>query len=153
MKRANALPLLLAVSLALSLAFVSFFATQRLRRPRPAPAFAPRSEFGLRADQDARVGEIVRSFKLSSIQFKEDILDKRVAIIEELGGAALDRERIAARIEELNALEAQLNRDFIAALLRVADVLDPEQRLDMIYRLSRRWFFLGPGPKQGGPHE
>ena len=55
--------------------------------------------------------------------------------------------------EELNALEAQLNRDFIAALLRVADVLDPGQRLDMIYRLSRGWFFLDRGAKQGGPHE
>lgn len=153
MKRADAVPLLLAVSLALNLAFVSFYAYQRLRRHRPAPPPELRSEFGLRPGQDARVREIVRSFKLASIQFKEDILDKRVAIIEELGGAAPDRAAISARTDELNALEAQLNRDFIAALLRVADVLDPDQRLNMIYRLSRGWFFLDRGLKQGGPHE
>lgn len=153
MKRADAVPLLLAVSLALNLAFMSFHVLQRLRRSRPTPPPEFRSDFGLRAGQDARVREIVRSFKLASIQFKEDILDKRVAIIEELGGAAPDPERIAARTEELNALEAQLNRDFIAALLRVADELDPRQRLDMITRLSRGWFFLDRGAKQGGPHE
>ncbi len=153
MKRANAVPLLLAVSLALNLAFLSFLVSQRLRRHRPAPPFAPRSEIGLRADQDTRVRGIVRSFKLASLQYKEDILDKRVAIIEELGGPRPDRAAIAARTEELNALEAQLNRDFIAALLRVADVLDPGQRLDMIYHLSRGWFFFGRGPKQGGPNE
>lgn len=153
MKRADAVPLLLAVSLALNLAFLSFHVVQRFRRPRPTPPPEFRSDFGLRADQDARVREIVRSFKLASIQYKEDILDKRVAIIEELGGPSPDRERIAARTGELNDLEAQLNRDFIAALLRVADVLDPKQRLDMIYRLSRGWFFLGRGTKQGGPNE
>ena len=143
----------LAVSLALNLAFVSFFATQRLRRPRPAPAFAPRSEFGLRADQDARVGEIVRSFKLSSIQFKEDILDKRVEIVEELGNPLCDPEKIAKKTDELNGLENQLNRDFIAALLKINDVLEPEQRLSMIYGLSRNWFFFDHHPGKGGLNE
>ena len=97
--------------------------------------------------------EIVRKFKINSILFKEDILDKRVEIVEELGSPQCDRDKIAAKTEELNALENRLNRDFIAALLRINDVLEPEQRLNMIYHLSRNWFFFDRGPLKGGPHE
>jgi len=32
-------------------------------------------------------------------------------------------------------------------------VLKPEQRLNMIYHLSRNWFFFNRGPEKGGPHE
>jgi Spy/CpxP family protein refolding chaperone len=153
MNRSRSVTLLLTVSLALNLAFLAAFFYQRTRRP-PLPAPPEfKSDFGLSAEQDARVRGIVRKFKINSILFREDILDKRVEIIEELGREQGDREKIAARIEELNSLENQLNRDFIAALLQIGDILEPEQRLDMIYRLSRNWFFFDRDGKKGGPHE
>jgi len=99
------------------------------------------------------VREVVRKFKINSILFKEDILDKRVEIIEELAAPQCDREKIAAKTDELNGLENQLNRDFIAALLRIGDLLGPEQRLNMVYHLSRNWFFFDRGRDKGGPHE
>lgn len=153
MKRSRIVTLLLTVSLALNLAFVAAFIFQRFRQRPPAPHPELRNDFGLSAEQDARVREIVRKFRINSILFREDILDKRVRIIEELGQPQGDREAIAARTEELNALENQLNRDFIAALLEIGDVLEPGQRLDMIYRLSRNWFFFDRDGKKGGPHE
>ena len=107
-----------------------------------------RSDFGLTAGQDAKVREIVRKFKINSILFKEDILDKRVEIVEELGNPLCDPQKIAAKTEELNKLENQLNRDFIAALLKINDVLEPEQRLNMIYGLSRNWFFFDHAPRK-----
>jgi Spy/CpxP family protein refolding chaperone len=153
MNKGRIATLLLLVSLALNLAFLAGFAYKRLQRRAPAPPPEYRSDLNLAAGQDARVREIVRKFKINSILFKEDILEKRVEIIEELGSPLGDPQTIAAKTEELNKLENQLNRDFIAALLKINDVLEPEQRLNMIYHLSRNWFFFKRGPEKGGPHE
>lgn len=153
MNKGRITTLLLIVSLALNLAFLAGFAYKRLQRRAPALPPEFRGDLDLAAGQDARVREIVRKFKIQSILFKEDILEKRVEIIEELGGPLADPGTIAAKTEELNKLENQLNRDFIAALLEINDVLKPEQRLNMIYQLSRNWFFFRRGPEKGGPHE
>jgi len=153
MNKSKITALLLTVSLALNLAFLAAFLYRKLRHhPQPPPPEFT-SDFGLTAAQDAKVREIVRKFKINSILYKEDILDKRVQIVEELGTPPADRDKIAQRTEELNQLENQLNRDFIAALLKISDVLEPEQRLNMVYRLSRNWFFFNRGHEQGGPHE
>ena len=144
---------LLIVSLALNLALLAGLAYNRLQRHAPAPPPEFRGDLDLAPGQDARVREIVRKFKINSILFKEDILEKRVEIIEELGNPLGDPEKITAKTEELNALENQLNRDFIAALLKINDVLEPQQRPNMIYHLSRNWFFFKRGTEKGGPHE
>jgi uncharacterized membrane protein len=153
MNKGRIATLLLIVSLALNLALLAGLAYNRLRHRAPAPPPEFRSDLALAPGQDARVREIVRKFKINSILFKEDILEKRVEIIEELGNPLGDPEKIAARTEELNGLENQLNRDFIAALLKINDVLEPQQRLDMIYHLSRNWFFFKRSPEKGGYHE
>ena len=153
MNKGKFVTLLLVVSLALNLAFLAGLATNRLRRRAPAPPPEFRSDLALAPVQNAKVREIVRKFKINSILYKEDILEKRVEIIEELGNPLGDAEMIAAKTEELNALENQLNRDFISALLKINDVLEPQQRLDMICHLSRNWFFFKRGPEKGGPHE
>ena len=132
----------------MNLAFAAAFVYRKIRHHRPAPLLEFKSDFGLNAGQDAKVREIVRKFKINSILFKEDILDKRVEIVEELGNPLGDPEKIASKTEELNQLENQLNRDFIAALLKINDVLEPEQRLNMIYGLSRNWFFFDPSPRK-----
>jgi Spy/CpxP family protein refolding chaperone len=153
MSRGKVATLLLIASLALNLAVVAAFFYNRLR-PRPAaPPAQFQGDLGLAPAQDREVREIVRKFKINSILYKEDILDKRVEIIEELGSPQCDPEKIGKKTEELNALENQLNRDFIAALIRIGGVLEPEQRLNLIYHLSRNWFFFDRGESQGGHHE
>jgi Spy/CpxP family protein refolding chaperone len=137
----------------LNLAFLTAFLYKKLRHHPPPPPVEFKSDLGLTGAQDAKVRDIVRKFKINSILYKEDILDKRVQIIEELGNPLGDGDKIAQRTDELNQLENQLNRDFIAALLKISDVLEPEQRLNMVYRLSRNWFFFDRGHEQGGPHE
>ena len=153
MSKSKITALLLTVSLALNLAFLAAFLYKKIRHRPPMPPPELKSDLGLSAAQDAKVREIVRKFKINSILYKEDILDKRVQIIEELGSPLGDRDKITQGTEELNQLENQLNRDFIAALLKISDVLEPEQRLNMVYSLSRNWFFFGRGHEQGGPHE
>jgi Spy/CpxP family protein refolding chaperone len=153
MGKSKVTALLLTVSLALNLAFLTAFLYKKLRHHPPPPPVEFKSDLGLTGAQDAKVRDIVRKFKINSILYKEDILDKRVQIIEELGNPLGDGDKIAQRTDELNQLENQLNRDFIAALLKISDVLEPEQRLNMVYRLSRNWFFFDRGHEQGGPHE
>ena len=153
MNKHKVLTMLITVSLAMNLAFLAAFVYKKVWRHRPSPPPRFKSDFGLKADQETRVREIVRKFKINSILFKEDILDKRVEIVEELGNSVCDAEKIAVKTEELNQLENQLNRDFIAALLKINDILDPAQRLNMIYCLSRNWFFFDHRPEKGGQHE
>jgi hypothetical protein len=150
MIKSKILTLLFTVSLALNLALLAAFVYKKVRPHRP-PDF--KSDFGLKADQEKQVREIIRKFKINSILFKEDILDKRVEIVEELGSPLCDAEKINKKTEELNLLENQLNRDFIAALLKINDILESGQRLNMIYGLSRNWFFFNHRPEKGGPHE
>jgi uncharacterized membrane protein len=153
MGKSKIVGLVLTVSLALNLASLAAFAYQKFRRHRPASPMEFRSDFGLKADQETKVRGIVRKFKINAIMFKEDILDKRVEIVEELGSPLGDPEKITRKTEELNQLESQLNRDFIATLMKINDMLEPEQRLNMIYGLSRNWFFFDHRRKKGGPHE
>lgn len=153
MGKSRIIGLLLTVSLALNLAFLAAFAYQRIRPDRRSASAEFRSDFGLKGSQEAGVREIVRKFKINSILFREDILDKRVEIVEELGDPLCDPAEVASKTEELNQLENQLNRDFISALLKISDLLEPGQRLDMIYGLSRNWFFFDRRREKGGPHE
>jgi hypothetical protein len=145
MGRSKITALILTVSLALNLAFLAAFLYKKLRHHPPPPPMEFKGDLGLSPAQDAKVREIVRKFKIDSILYKEDILDKRVEIIEELGNPMGERDNITRMTDELNQLENQLNRDFIAALLKISDVLEPEQRLNMVYRLSRNWFFFDRG--------
>lgn len=153
MNKSKIFTLLFTVSLALNLAFLAAFVYKKVGQHRPAPPPDFKSDFGLKAGQEQQVRDIVRKFKINSILFKEEILDKRVEIVEELGSPLCDAKKINKKTEELNQLENQLNRDFIAALLKINDILEPEQRLNMIYGLSRNWFFFDHRPEKGGPHE
>jgi len=149
------LPLLLALSLALNLAFLAALVYKRamLRKSVARPRLEIKNDFSLSSGQEAQVREIIHKFKLSSLQAKEEIRDKRVEIIEELGNPTCAAKKVNGLADELNQLENQLNRDFLAALLKINDILEPSQRLNLLYRLSRNWFFLTPYREKGGSDE
>ena len=155
MKNSRRMTFLLVVSLALNLAFLAALVYKRSLRNKnvPMPPLEMKNDFNLSAGQEKQVREIIHKFKINSLLAKEDIRDKRVEIIEELGNPACDPQKVNSQNEELNGLENQLNRDFIAALLKINEMLEPDQRLNLLYSLSRNWFFLTPTGKKGGPHE
>lgn len=155
MKNSRWLTFLLAVSLALNLAFLAALVYRRMLHERsvPRPPLELKNDFNLSADQEKQVRAIIHKFKINSLLAKEDIRDKRVEIIEELGNPACDPQKVNSQNEELNVLENQLNRDFIAALLKINATLEPSQRLNLLYSVSRNWFFLTPYREKGGPHE
>ena len=155
MKNSKILTFLLTLSLALNLAFLAALAYKRAlhKKSGTRPPLEMKNDFRLSAGQEKQAREIIHKFKINSLLSKEDIRDKRVEIIEELGTPACDPQKVNNMTAELNQLENQLNRDFIAALLKINDILEPSQRLNLLYRLSRNWFFLTPAREKGGPHE
>ena len=155
MKNSKSLTFLLAVSLALNLAFFAALFYKRVFRNKDSarPPLEMKNDFRLSAGQEKQVGELIHKFKINSLLSKEDIRDKRVEIIEELGNPACDPQKVNNLTDELNQLENQLNSDFITALLKINDILKPSQRLNLLYRLSRNWFFLTPYREKGEPHE
>jgi hypothetical protein len=146
---------LLAVSLALNLAFLAALVYKRALHKKGAskPPLEMKNDFLLSAGQEKQVREIIHRFKINSLLAKEDIRDKRVEIIEELGNPACAPKIVNNLTGELSQLENRLNRDFIAALLKINEILEPSQRLNLLYQLSRNWFFLTPYREQGGPNE
>ncbi len=159
---------LLVSSLALNLALLGAAAWRRLHAPQ-RPAFRPPSlRLGLPLGEEQRrhVQPLLRQFKLRSIIAREDILAKRVQILEALGDPGADAAAVKGLTDELNKLENDLNQDFIDTLLAVSEKLEPPQRLNLLYRLSRSWYMAapettGPGPAnrdrdprdKGGHHE
>lgn len=156
MKTNRWLPFLLSLSLALNLAFLAALIYKRtaLKKSAVRPRLEIKNDISnLSSAQAAQVRALVNAFKLNSLQAKENIRDKRVEIIEELGQPACDASTIASLTEELNQMENQLNRDFLAALQKINDILEPSQRLNLLYLMSRNWFFLTPNREKGGSHE
>ncbi|MEI6613742.1 MAG: periplasmic heavy metal sensor [Chrysiogenales bacterium] len=155
MKNSKILTFLLAISLALNLAFLAALVYKRVlhKKDGTRPPLEMKNDFSLSAGQEKQVRAIIHKFKIDSLLAKEDIRDKRVEIIEELGNPICDPQKVNGWTNELNQLENRLNRDFIAALLKINDILEPSQRLNLLYRLSRNWFFFNREPEKGGSHE
>ena len=155
MKNSKFITFLLAISLALNLAFLAALVYKRTlhKKGAPRPLLEMKNDIHLSAGQEKQVREIIHKFKINSLLVKEDIRDKRVEIIEELGNPDCDPKTVNSRTGELNQLENQLNSDFIATLLKINEILEPSQRLNLLYRLSRNWFFLTPYREKGGPDE
>jgi Spy/CpxP family protein refolding chaperone len=155
MKNSKILTFLLTISLALNLAFLAALVYKMALHKKDVarPALEIKNDFRLSAGQEKQVHEIIHKFKINSLLAKKDIRDKRVEIIEEMGNPACDPQKVNNLTAELNQLETQLNRDFIAAMLKINIILEPSQRLNLLYRLSRNWFFFNREPEKGGSHE
>jgi len=102
----------------------------------------PAAGLALEEGQRKDLENIIRNFRIELLQFKQDIIAKRMEIVEGLGDPDLDIENLTSRTDELNELENQLNLAFVNTIMKVNTVLDPKQRIDFLLKLSRRWFFI-----------
>jgi Spy/CpxP family protein refolding chaperone len=159
--------IILAASLALNLAFVSTAIYREVTCRQKAGKehkheMTVNPEINLNEDQKEKIKKIKREFRMNLLEYKTDILDKRIGIIEAMSETEFNPDDIEAKTKELNQLENELNVLFVEALIQINALLEPEQRLKFLYRLSRNWFFIkkkyttGPGRKayqHGGPHD
>lgn len=155
MTRSRVLVLLLIISAALNLALIAsriYSGIIPARAPVP-PAVEFQPGFRIDPAQKERVDTVLRKFKIDSIAFKEDIVAKRIEILEELGNPGYDVNQVREKTAELNQIEASLNDRFIETLLEINDTLTPRQRLELLYQLSTNWYFLNHNPEKGGQHE
>lgn len=155
---ANTVKIFLAASLAINLVLLAPLIYRRFAPPSPpspvkstAPAqprsdhresSSPRSHHtpGIPEDQKNKIDTIMHEFRISLFSYKQDILEKRIAIIETLGDPDFNAETVTSKTKELNELENKLNLHFVETLMRVNAILEPEQRLQFLYRISRNWF-------------
>jgi DNA-binding MarR family transcriptional regulator len=145
--------IILVASLALNLAFVSYFVYEKFeqksyresrryqRREKKAPR---RDRVKLTDEQRKKIRKIFKAFRIDSMGYKKDILDKRIAIFEAIGTDNL--EVIEERTNELNQLEAQLNHRFVGTILKVNELLEPEQRFKFLQHMGENWFMLRNSP-------
>jgi len=153
------LKLFLVVSLAINLTIAAPYLYRKLisKEGKPSRLMEISSGLDLKDEQKEKIDAIVKEFKLSLMQFKQDILEKRIDIIDELGDPEFDPADITARARELNKLYSELNLLFVETLMRINAQLDSRQRLDFLYRLSKDWFFLNrqlrEKDKKRGNHE
>ncbi len=138
------LKLFLVISLAVNLAIAApYLYREWSSKPgKPSRIMEISSKMDLGDEQKKQIDAIVNKFRLNLMQFKQDILEKRIDIIDELGDPEFDPANITAHTEELNKLQNELNLLFVETLMRINTHLDSEQRLDFLYRLSKHWFFL-----------
>ena len=149
--------LILVASLALNLAFVSTVLYREYReitdrdrnkktgyeqQQKHDAEITFKTHFNLKEEQKEKIKKIIREFKINLMRYKKDILDNRIAIIEALGETEFDTENIETQTRQLNKLENELNLLFIDALIRIAALLEPGQRLDFLYEIGRNWFFI-----------
>ena len=152
------LKLFLAASLALNIAItVPYLYHEFFKKHGPPSEHIDLStDLNLNAEQKEKIDTIIKQFKLTLMQYKQDILEKRIDIIDELGDPEFDPTRITARANELNELHAKLNLFFVETLMQVNAQLEPQQRLNFLYKLSRNWFLLNckrSPDERGGKHE
>lgn len=140
--------ILLAASLALNLALaVPYVYREFIAKPKHKPGKHSHEidiakEPGLRKEQKEQIDAIIKDFRFTMMNYKQEILEKRIHIIEELGNPEFDPETVTTYTDELNQLQNQLNLQFVDTLMRITTQLDPEQRLHFLYKLSRNWFYI-----------
>jgi len=158
------LKILLAASLALNLAFIGSFIYQKFFSPHSNHDEKPRTiqfidtELQLNPAQKEEVKKIVKAFELNLVGYKQKILDQRIAIIEAMSDPDFNLQTIEEKTTQLNKLESELNLLFVDTLIQVNALLDPGQRLNFLYKLSKQWFNISPGQgkdkaAKGGNHE
>lgn len=141
------LKIILAASLALNLAFVSHFVFRYVfdKHTKDTPHVREvkfDAALKLQKEQKIDIDSIIKKFRIDKSKYKQDILEKRMDIIEELGVPDFNVENIKTKIDELNELESRLNLDFVDTLIRITNILDTKQRLNFLYKLSENWFFI-----------
>ena len=144
--KAKWLKLVLAASLALNLAFAAPYIYNKFliknKELEKEIKLKTKSTLNLQKEQKDQLDSIIKKFRLNMMRYKQEILEKRIDIIDELGDPSFDPQTITTRTDELNQLENELNLLFVDTLIQINALLEPGQRLNFLYKVSKNWFFI-----------
>ena len=138
------LKILLVASIALNLAFLSGFVIKKFlnRKTEPQSEIEAGINLNIHQNQRERLDNIINRFRLQIIKSKQNILEKRIEIIEELSDPEVDFGLLKTKTQELNKYENQMNTTFVETLININNLLDEKQRLSFLLKLSQNWFFM-----------
>jgi len=157
--------ILLVASLALNAAFAGKYILRKINPPRHQKPFHKklvknpgenpgvkqiRSELNLSKEQLKEVRSIIKQYRIDMLGYKQEILNQRIDIIESFSDQQFNQEDLTKKTAALNELENQLNLSFIATLVKINDLLDSQQRMDFLLKLSRNWFFIDDSGRRRG---
>jgi hypothetical protein len=136
--------ILLVASIAMNLAFLSvlMFNKYNNRERKQHSGNKNRTELNIHQDQKEMMDNIINRFRLQLIKSKQNILEKRIEIIEELSDPEVDFGLLKTKTDELNEYENAMNNTFVETLIDINNLLDEKQRLSFLLKLSQNWFFI-----------
>ena len=135
--------IIFAASLAFNLAFVSTAVYRKFTAPGENHGkFICKEDIKLDGEQKEKIKRIIKQFRISLLEYKQDILDKRIAIIEAMSDTEFNLDDIEKKTRELNERENQFNLLFVDTLIQINALLEPGQRLNFLYQLGQDWFFI-----------
>jgi len=136
--------IILIASITFNIAFISNVIYKRvsLKDKKNVEDLKFKTKIELNNDQKEKLNFIMKNFRINLVQSKNDILEKRIDIIEQLSDPEYDLDILKSKTNELNEVENQLNLNFVKTLIRISDILNSKQRLNFLLNLSENWFFI-----------
>jgi Spy/CpxP family protein refolding chaperone len=141
----DSLKIALILSLAFNLAVVGAFAYGYARRPAqgvfcpPSGGIAPEDSFGGRCSRFARQIGIPRerAVRFSHVmadssggmrELRVNLQKARGELVDLMGASQIDEKAIMAKVDEIAAIQGQLEKKLITRLLGVSSTLEPRER-------------------------
>ena len=136
--------IILIASITFNIAFISNVIYKRvcLKDEKIVEDLKFKTKIEINNDQKKKLNFIMKNFRINLVQSKNDILEKRIDIIEQLSDPEYDLYILKSKTNELNEVENQLNLTFVETLIEISDVLNSKQRLNFLLNLSENWFFI-----------
>ncbi len=141
----RAVKYILIASLSFNLAFVSLGIYKRFIEEKKGNVIETKkgSLSELSSDNRREVEKIIDKFNKKMVNYRSEILDKRIDIIQEMGNPEFTSESVKSKIQELNKIENEMNDVFIDTLVDISSAISQKNWLKFLYNLSRSWFFSG----------
>lgn len=93
---------------------------------------------GLSRDKTVRVERIFDASRDETADFRERLQTARGTLVDLLHAERPDEEAIMSMIDEISAIQGELEKLLVKRLLRVHEVLDPEEREQLLHMMQKR---------------
>ena len=148
---------LIIISVTLNLLLVSFLVIRVLiptlqhSKRLVRPSLFSDKNLNLNPEQKIEIEELLKEFSVNLVSIKQEMINKRMGIIDELSSPEPNLDLISSYVEESNKLESDLNLGFVEVLINVSNILGPGQNIDFLLKISRRWLHFGRIPNKEVP--
>jgi Spy/CpxP family protein refolding chaperone len=150
----DSLKIALVLSLAFNLAVIGAFVYGFVRSPAPEcfvppPPGAPADSFGGRCshfarqiglprDKAARFSRLFTNSSDEMLELRGRLQEARTELVELISVPTPDEKMVMAKVDEISAIQGELEKRLITRLLSVNAILQPEERERLMYLIRCR---------------